>query len=162
MATGTILLPNQVWTPDPTNPPGMAFALGAMTWLFDDTTPEALYTEFRMPQNYASAPVFKLQYSMVSATADDVEFEISVYAVTPGDSQDLDAESYDSVNSGTDTVPGTAGHMKEISTALSNADSVAAGDYVRIKLERDADDATNDDATGDCQLRTCALEYTTT
>lgn len=161
MATGTVPLPIPGHF-DVTSPPGLAFSNSIPKVLFDDTTPEAMYWQFRMPQNYASAPVFKLQYSMASATADDVDFEVSVMAVTDGDSQDLDAESYDTVNSGNKTVPGTAGYLDEISIALSNADSLAAGDYVRIKMERDADDATNDDATGDCEVWATSLEYTTT
>jgi hypothetical protein len=91
-----------------------------------------------------------------------VEFEASVMAVSDGDSQDLDTESYDTVNTGTATVPGTAGYLDVISVTLTNADSLAAGDLVRIKLSRDADDGTNDTATGDLEFHGARLEYTAT
>lgn len=160
MATGTVILPVLGCSFDATNPPGIDYSSGRPKLLFDDTTPEIAYWVFRMPSNYASAPVAKIQYSMASATADDVEFEVSVMAVTDADSQDMDSDSYDTANSGSATVPGTAGYLDEISIALSNADSVAAGDYVAIRLARDADDATNDDATGDAEVWAFSLEYT--
>ena len=129
--------------------------------LYDADTVEEAVWQFRMPANYASAPVAKVQYAMASAVAGTVEFEVYMMAVSDGDAQDLDADSYDSANSGSATVPGTAGYLDEISVALANADSVAAGDYCRLKVGRDADDAVNDTATGDAEVRNLALEYTT-
>lgn len=160
MATGTISLPVPGHL-DVSNPPGVVIANNVPYMAFDDTTVESCYWMFRMPANYGSGLVAKIQYSMASATSNSVDFEISIMAVSAGDSHDLDSDSYDTVNSGSDTVPGTAGYLKEISITLTNADNVAAGDYVRIKLSRDSDDATNDTATGDCEVRTVTLEYTT-
>ena len=82
-------------------------------------------------------------------------------AVSDGDSADMATDSFDTVNSQNATVPGTAGYPDVISVTLSNADSVAAGDWVCISLARDADDGTNDDATGDAEVHGFALEYTT-
>lgn len=160
MATGTILLPILGCSFDATNPPGVDYAQSRPKLLFDDTTPESVIWVFRMPQDYASGLTAKIQYSMASATSNNVEFEVSVMAVSDGDSQDLDADSFDTVNSGSATVPGTAGYLDEISITLTNADSVAAGDWVAIKLARDADDGTNDTATGDAEVWTFSLEYT--
>lgn len=160
MATGTISLPMPGHL-DTTAPPGVVIANNVPYMAFDDTTVEACYWVFRMPANYASGLTAKIQYSMASATSNSVDFEISIMAVSDADSQDLDSDSYDTVNSGSDTVPGTAGHFGEISITMTNADSVAAGDYVRIKLSRDSDDGTNDTATGDCEVRAVTLEYTT-
>lgn len=130
-------------------------------FLFDDSSVEQMVFVGRLPANFASALVAKIQYAMASANSGKVDKEVSVMAVTDGDAQDLDADSYDTPNAGNETVPGTAGHMSEISIALTNADGAAAGDYLRIKLERDADDATDDTATGDCELRNFVVEYTT-
>lgn len=162
MATGTIILPIGGAYLDSTNPPGIGIVQSREKLLFDDTTPEICRWVLRMPQDYASAPVGKIQYAMASATANKIEFEMSVMAVTDGDSQDLDADSFDTVNSGSATVPGTAGYLDEISIALSNADSLAAGDWVCFKLARDADDGTNDTATGDGEVWAVSVEYTTT
>jgi K+-transporting ATPase A subunit len=48
-------------------------------------------------------------------------------------------------------VPGTAGYMEQISITLSNLDSAAAGDLVRISLARNVAHAT-DTATGDAYV----------
>jgi len=160
MATGTIILPILAASLDASNPPGLDYSQNRPKLLFDDTTPEIAYWVFRMPSNYSSALTAKIQYSMASATANEVEFEVSVMAVSDGDSQDLDSDSYDTANSGSATVPGTAGYLDEISISLSSNDSVAAGDWCAVKLARDADDGTNDDATGDAEVWAVSLEYT--
>ena len=161
MATSYILLPIPGEFDD-TAPPGIAYTVNLPRVLFDDTTPEIMYWQFRLPGNYASGPVLKCQYTMSSATSGTVEFEASIWAISDGDSADVDTESYDTVNTGSATVPGTAGYLDEISITMTNADSMAAGDLVRLQLARDADDGTNDTATGDLELRVLSLEYTTT
>lgn len=50
------------------------------------------------------------------------------------------------------TVPATAGYLGLFSCTISNTDSWAAGDYVRLALKRDAADGTNDTASGDCYV----------
>lgn len=161
MATGTIILPLPGKFDD-TNPPGIIYTNNAPKVLFDASTSETMYWTFRMPANYASAPLLKLQYAMASATSGAVEFECSIMAVSDGDTSNIDTDSYDTVNTQTATVPGTAGYLDELSITLNNDDSLAANDYVRIKLTRDADDATNDTAAGDCEVLAVTMEYTTT
>jgi len=161
MATGTIILPLPGKFDD-TNPPGIIYTNNAAKVLFDDTTQEYMQWAFRMPANYASAPLLKVQYAMASATTGNVEFECQIMAVSDGDSANIDTDSYDTANSNSASVPATAGHLDEISITLNNDDSLAANDYIRIKLSRDADDATNDTATGDAEVVAVTLEYTTT
>ena len=127
--------------------------------LFDDTTPETCYWQFRMPANYTSGLTAKIQYTMASATTGKVDFEVSVMAVSDGDGADVETDSFDTVNSGSATVPGTAGLLDEISITLTNADGVVAGDLVLISLARDADDGTNDTATGDAEVLTMTIQY---
>lgn len=166
MATGTIILPIQAAKISGafiTNPMRINGGTNAWSLLASATQTESAFWQFRMLQNYASGLVAKLQYSMASATADKVDMEVEVMATSDGDAADVDTASFDSVNevSGGKTVPGTAGYLDEISIALANADSVAAGDLVYIRLNRDHDDA-DDTATGDLELRAFSLEYTTT
>lgn len=161
MATGTVLLPIPALF-DAVAPAGLSFFNSKPRLLFDDTTDEIVHWTFRMPENYASAPVLKLQYSMASATANEVIVACQVMAVSDGDAAAIDSDSYDTVNtSSAITVPGTAGYMDEISLTLTNADSAAAGDWVAIKFSRDANNA-GDDATGDLELIAASLEFTTT
>lgn len=161
MATGTIILPIPGHY-DATNPPGLEFFNSKPRVLFNDTTPETMHWTFRMPADFASGLIAKAQYTMFSATSGLVEFEASAMAVTDGDAAAVDTDNYDTVNTGSATVPATAGHMDEISITMTNADSVAAGDWVAFRLARDADDATNDTATGDLELIAVSLQYTTT
>lgn len=130
--------------------------------LFDASTDEMVYWQTRMPPDYASAPVMKVQYKMASGTSGSVRFEGRVAATTPGDSTDLDAKALATTNSAGDVVPSTAGYVKEVSISLTNADSLAPGDQVFFSLRRDADGTTGtDDASGDCEVVTVAVEYTT-
>ncbi len=159
MAIGSILLPIPGLF-DASAPPGIDFEDNRPRVLFDDTTVETMYWTFMMPQDFASGLIAKLQYSMASAVALEIEFEISLHAASVG--EELDTPSFDTVNaSGGITVPGTAGFLDTVSVTMTNDDSVAARDHCILKLERDSDDATNDDATGDLELVAISLEYTT-
>jgi hypothetical protein len=82
--------------------------------------------------------------------------DVSVMAVSSGDSADINTESYDTVNTCTDAaVPGTAGHLDTLSCTLTNADSLAASDYAKFKLCRNISGT----ATGDMEGITFVLEY---
>ena len=120
---------------------------------FDASSNEdAIFTVPSFPSFQSDAILkVKLHCIMASATSGDVDLDVAVEAVTAADSVDLDAAtSFDTANS-TDntTVPGTAGHLFDVTVTLTNKDSVAAGDYVRIKLTRDA---SSDTATGDLRV----------
>lgn len=127
---------------------------------FDASTEEQVCWTLRMPADYASAPVLKVQYKMASATTGGVAFEARIAAVSDGDAQDVDAKAFAAANVGTATVPGTAGHLDEVSITMTNADSVAAGDFVVVYLNRDPAHA-SDTATGDAEVLAVALTYTT-
>lgn len=175
MATGNVLLPiGAAVLPDGSASnaaPGVARVQSSasspkihfLQLLFDSATDEMCYWSFRMPDDYASGPVLKIQYKMASATSGSVRFEGRIAAITPGDATDADAKALATTNSAGDTVAGTAGHVKEASITLTNADSLAAGDWTTVFLSRDADGTTGtDDATGDCEVIGVTLQYTTT
>ena len=122
---------------------------------FDDTTVQTAGTKaVAMPGQYAGGTLkASIGYMMASATSGKVDFEVSVEAVTDGDPADLDAgESFDVVNASNATVPATAGFLAVLTVDLNNKASVAAWDMFRIKLQRDADDGTDDTATGDARV----------
>jgi hypothetical protein len=131
--------------------------------LFDASSDENAVWQFRMPANYSSALTLKLQFACASTQSgtNTVKWNGYLMAVTPDtDAQDLDADSFAAANAGTETLDNdqTAGYARELSITMTNADSVAGGDYCRLKVERD----TTDTATGDIELRNAVLEYTTT
>lgn len=174
MATGSILLtPPSAIMPDGSASnaaPAMQRAKSSATapapyflqLAFDATTQEQCYWSFRMPADYASSPVAKIQYKMASATTGGVVFNVSLAAVTSGDAQDVDAKALATTNAVTvSAVPGTAGYLDEASVTLTNADSVAAGDFVVVFLARAAANG-SDTATGDCEVVSLTILYTTT
>jgi hypothetical protein len=122
---------------------------------FDAGTDETAYWTGVAPQGLAGALTVVITYMMASATSGTVGLQASLEAVSDGDTTDLDAgTSFDSANSSASTtVPGTAGYIDQISITLTNADSIAAGDYFRLAINRDADgSAITDSATGDLYL----------
>lgn len=124
---------------------------------FDAGQLEQVMWQFIMPPNYVSTPLVKVQYKMLSATSGNVIWNARIAAVTPGDATDVDAKAFAASNSVTDTVPGTAGHLKEASVTMTNADSLAAGDFVVVYLARDG---ATDTATGDAEVVAVSLYYT--
>lgn len=121
---------------------------------YDASTAETAYWVCIAPQGLTGTMTAVVTYMMASATSGKVDFEISIEAITSGDSTDIDStDSFDTANTITaPTVPGTAGFPQQFSCTLTNQDSVAAADWVRLRLVRDAADGTNDTATGDCYV----------
>lgn len=152
MATRAVFTPYSAEFPT-TNFPRLQLVNRRPVLSFDASIQEACQWTGVAPQGFTGTITALVNYIMASATSGLVDFEVSLEAVTDGDATDLDAvDSFDTVNSANATVPGTAGHIDQLSVTLTNADSIAAGDYFRLRVSRDADDATNDTATGDCHV----------
>lgn len=173
MATSTILLPvvaavlpdgsasNAAPAPQRVKSSATAPAPYYMQLAFDPTTREQVTWSFRMPADYASSPVLKIQCK-TAATSGNTIFEARIAAITPGDAQSVDAKAFGSANTSSATaVPGTARHLFEISIALSNADSLAAGDLVALYLARDAANGSDTVNSNDIEVVAVSLEYTT-
>lgn len=151
MATRAIFLPNSAEFPS-SNFPQLLLSNRRPALAFDAATDETCYWTFVAPQGLTGALTLVITYAMASATSGTVGFQAQIEALTDGDAVDTDATtSFDSVNnSASTTVPGTAGYIDQISITLTNADSIAAADYTRLSLNRDADSsAITDSATGD-------------
>lgn len=120
---------------------------------FDTTTQETCQWTGITPQGFTLAATAIVSYIMASATTGGIRFEALLEAVTSGDATDLDAvDSFDAANGASDAaVPSTAGHMEQLSIALTNADSIAAADYFRLLLRR-APAHADDTAAGDCHI----------
>jgi hypothetical protein len=105
---------------------------------FDTTTSETCYWTLVAPQGLAGALSAIVHVFGNAAGTAGVVFSVAVEAITPADAVDLDsATSFDTANdTGTIAMPTTQGHQTSGSVTLTNADSIAAGDYVRISLAR--------------------------
>jgi hypothetical protein len=156
MATRVILTPESAQFPS-TNFPQLLTVHSTerrLALAFDAAAAESCMWSAIVPQGWTGAITAIVTYIMASATSGKVDFTGEVEAVTDNDATDLDAAtSYDTANTITaPTVPGTAGYIDQFTITLTNNDSSAAGDLFRFRLTRDATDATNDTATGDCYV----------
>jgi hypothetical protein len=108
---------------------------------FDAATDEACYWTDIAPQGLTGQLDCIIHYIMASANSGAVGVQAQIDA----------GDSFDSVNnSASTTVPGTIGHESTITITLTNKDSIAAGDYFRLSINRDANgSAITDDASGD-------------
>lgn len=151
MATRVIFIPFSAEFPA-SNFPQLTLSNQRPVLAFDAATDEACYWTGVAPQGLTGALTLVVTYAMASATTGTIGLQAQIEAITDGDATDTDATtSFDAVNnSASTTVPGTAGYIDQISITLTNADSLAAADYMRVSLNRDADgSAITDSATGD-------------
>lgn len=126
---------------------------------FDAATDETAYWTGVAPQGITGTITVIAYCIMASATTGSVRLQAQLEAVTAADATDLDATtSFDTANSAGATVAGTAGYLFIVSVTMTNADSIAAGDYFRLSVNRDADGTSGtDDATGDLYI--LAVEF---
>jgi len=126
---------------------------------FDDSADEAACTGmFMMPSEYTGSGTLKADicYYTASATSGDLGMVCGVEAITDGDSIDMEADQgFDTgATAQTKTVPGTAGHPDILTYTLTDKDSVAAGDIVRLNLMRDVSE---DGVSGDVYVASVSL-----
>ena len=120
---------------------------------FDDSTNESAVAAAILPIEYLGTGTLKAKLFFYSASANsgDAGWNAQVEAVTPGDTLDLEAaHSFDTANNGTQALSGVAGNLTDITISLSYKDSCAAGDLIRLAIQRDAD--SSDTASGDLYL----------
>ncbi len=157
MSTRNVFTPFSAELPT-TNFPQLLIVNGRPVLAFDATTAETCYWSLVVPAGFTGPLTLVLTYMMASATTGGVAFDVSVEALTDGDATDLDAgTSFDTTNTGTAAaVPGTAGQIDQVTITLTNGDSAAAADYLRISVTRATANGT-DTATGDLYLLTAEL-----
>jgi hypothetical protein len=87
-----------------------------------------------------------------TATSGNVVWDVSLERMTT----DLDSDSFDTIASGTAAANATSGILTVTEITLTTIDSVTAGDGYRLKVTRDANNA-SDTMTGDAELVVCEL-----
>lgn len=128
------LFPNTAAMPALVRTTGTDFALA-----FDGASNESAAWQFTAPSGLTGTLYVDL-FMATTGTTGDVDWDVSVQAVTPADALNiLTTTSYATVNSTDNTaVPGSAGYLFMVTVTLTNADSMAAGDRVRLLVTRDA------------------------
>jgi hypothetical protein len=134
------------------NYPQLALSNRRPVLAFDAATDETAYWTGIASQGLTGVITVVITYAMASANSGNIYWQAALEAISDGDAVDTDAAaSFDTANSGNGAVPGTAGYIDQIAITMTNADSIAAADYFRLSVSRDADNA-SDTATGDAYL----------
>jgi hypothetical protein len=125
---------------------------GELVLSYEAATAKRADWGFIAPADLTGALTVDIFYKMATATTGGVAFDVAVEAVTPGDALDTNTTSgFATTNTGTDSVPGAAGHLDKVTITLTNDDGIAAGDKVRLSVTRAVANAA-DDATGLCYV----------
>lgn len=156
MASGDSLC---VFTPLHNQPPSSSFATldtrnSHPVLDFDAAADESAIFGSILPRHYDGGGVTVMLVWLAStATADDVVWDVA-FERHQDDTDDLDSDSFAAVNSATATCASASGEPQYTDVAFTDGadmDSVAAGESFRLKVTRDADNA-SDDMTGDAEL----------
>lgn len=116
---------------------------------FDDATKETAVFVGVISEaaSLGSGLIVRLHWMATSATSGDCRWEVAVER----SNTDLDADSFDTVATGTTTTNGTSGIASVTAITVTTIDSVAAGDLFRLRVSRDAANA-GDTMAGDAEL----------
>lgn len=126
--------------------------------LFDDAEEELAHFQF-VASEYGSGNIsVDVYWGMASATSGNVVLGSRVNALTPGDSQDWDADGFSTQATQTVAVPGTAGHLKKTTITITAVDSVAADDICCLEVSRLGDNG-SDTASGDLEIDHVVIRY---
>lgn len=117
---------------------------------FDATTDEGRIWNGRVPRGFGSTLTVNGSFYMASATSGNVVLAAQIACISDADAG-VTAKVLATENSSTVAVPGVAGTAKAFSITMTNADSIAAGDFFSLAFRRDADNG-SDTATGDLNL----------
>jgi hypothetical protein len=126
---------------------------------FIGTADEGRMWTCRWPRGYGVTATLVGSYYMTGANTDDEAVMVAqIAAVSDGDTSQT-AKVFDSANSLTHTVPDAAGTADEFSITLTNADSIAAIDWVCVVLWRDGDNGSDTANVGDLALTSLAIDF---
>ena len=130
---------------------------------FDATTQEAAYFLFNAT-NYGSGNITcTVQWYADTASTGGVVWEAALAAITADtDTQDIETKAFATAQQASDTHLGTTGQrLHTMAVTVSNLDSIAADDYVCLRIRRVPADA-SDTMTGDAILVRAILSYSDT
>ena len=143
------------FTPRENQPPATAFATldtrNSIAVLdFDAATDESAIFSGVIPDyaDLSSGLKIRLAWMATSATSGNVRWGVQFERCNT----DLDADSFDTATLVTSAADATSGIPTIAEITATAIDSLAVGDTFRIKVYRDADDATDDTMSGDAEL----------
>ena len=125
-------------------------------WDFDDTINQVVMFQGEIPDNYDGGGLtVTLRIAATSATTGDFSYKAFLMSITP-DEDDLDVKNFAApqANAAID-VASAAGETVDADitfTSGAQMDNIAKNEMFYILVMRDAQDTTNDDASGDAEL----------
>lgn len=129
---------------------------GVMVLDFDDTTDESVEFAGFMPRHYDGGGLtVTVGWMATSATTGAISLDAAFKSVSD-DADDLDTKAFAAANNTSPTTASASGEVDYATITFTDGadmDSVAAGEYFRLKITRDADGTTSTDSmTGDMEL----------
>ena len=130
---------------------------------FDAASDEAAHWKFYADSYGSGNLTVTVFWYADTATSGDVIWGAQLACITPNtDSQDIETDGLATANTVTDSHIGTTGQrLHSAAITVSNLDSIAAGDYVNLRLYRDAD-AGGDTMAGDAIVTMVVVSYSDT
>ena len=130
---------------------------------FDAGTDESAEFSGFMPRHYGAATgiTVTIMWAASSATSGDCIWDVSFKSYTD-DVDDLDTKVFAAVNSVTATAASASGEVDYVTITFTDGadmDSIAAGEFFRMRITRDADNA-SDTMTGDAELVSIEIQET--
>lgn len=123
----------------------------------DASTDEGRMWLFKAPAQFGAGARVNILYHMAgSNTSKSAVLVAQLAAISDGDSG-VTAKAFAAANSLTRGVPDAAGVLDLATITLTNADSIAAGDWVCLVIWRDV--APTDDAAGDLIIVEVEVDY---
>lgn len=158
MASGDTLA---VFTPAMGEQPASAFATldvrNVVSVLdFDDTTDENVEFAGFMPRHYGGGGItVTVGWMATTATTGTISLDVAFKSISD-DADDIDTKAFAAANNANPTTASASGEVQYTEITFTNGadmDSIAAGEYFRMKVTRDADGTTStDNLSGDMEL----------
>lgn len=155
MSVGDTLV---VFQPEHHRPPASGYATldvrnGHLVLDFDDSTDETAFFSGIVPRHYSGEGMaIVLSWAATSATSGNVRWGVAFERHEQA-TDDLDSDSFATTKEVTAMTASTSGALKQSEIAFSSAeiDGLVAGEHFRLKVTRNADDA-SDTLVGDSEL----------
>jgi hypothetical protein len=158
MASGDTLA---VFFPAMSEPPSSNYATfdtrnGVLVLDFDATTDESVDFPGFMPRHYDGGGItVTVGWAATSATSGTISLDVAFASVTD-DADDLDGSLFAAANNANPTAASASGEVDYATITFTDGadmDSIAAGEYFRMRVTRDANGTTStDDMTGEMEL----------
>lgn len=125
---------------------------------------EICYFVFRATSYGSGNLTVSIDWYADTASSGDVRWGAAICVITPNtDTQDIETDAFATATEGNDTHLGTTGQrLHRFDLTVSNLDSLAADDWVCLKIYREASDTGNDTMSGDATIVLVTVSYSDT